>query len=490
MMADIEAGKIDVVVIYKIDRLTRSLTDFSRLIEVFERNKVSFVSVTQQFNTTTSMGRLMLNILLSFAQFEREVTGERIRDKISASKAKGMWMGGPLPLGYDVQNRLLVVNESEARLVKRLFQDFVRCRSTTDMVRELAADGQTTKSGRPISKAMLYKLMHNRIYLGEILHKGKHYPGQHRAIINQALWDAAHAVLAENNRQRASETWQRRQPPALLLGLFFTQDGERFQPAFTQKANGKMYRYYVPIRKVRFGANATRSGRLPAEPIEQLVLAQIHAALKAPEVVQAVCDSVAAATPEVTEPEVVLALRQLGSVWEQLFPVERQRGRGTASRHDRCRDARTRTMRGGLGMTRIIQTGEAIQRRGATLTTMVPIHIKRHGGRKVVISAPETPEAEAPEHHVPILNALARAYHWQRLLDEGRMSSGVEIAREESLNQSSVNELLRLTLLSPEMVLALLAGRQPKTLTLRWLKNHEMPPDWGAQREAFGRFDK
>jgi site-specific DNA recombinase len=325
LVADIEAGKIDIVVVYKIDRLTRSLTDFSRLIEVFERNKVSFVAVTQQFNTTTSMGRLMLNVLLSFAQFEREVTGERIRDKIAASKAKGMWMGGPLPLGYDVENRLLVINDVEASLVRRIFKDFVRCRSTTDMVRELTADGQTTKSGRPISKAMLYKLMHNRIYLGEILHKGKYYTGQHQAIIEQNLWDAVHAILAENNRQRASETLQRRQPEAMLLGLFYAQDGERFQPAFTRKANGKMYRYYVPIRKVRFGAKATGAGRLPAEPIEQLVLAQVHAALKAPEVVQSVCDTVAATTPAVTEPEVVLALRHLGNVWEQLFPAERQR---------------------------------------------------------------------------------------------------------------------------------------------------------------------
>ena len=325
LLADIEAGKIDIVLVYKIDRLTRSLTDFSRLIEVFERHKVSFVAVTQQFNTTTSMGRLMLNVLLSFAQFEREVTGERIRDKIAASKAKGMWMGGPLPLGYDVENRLLVINEVEANLVKRIFKDFVRCRSTTDMVRELTADGQTTKSGRPFTKQMLYKMMHNRIYWGEILHKGKYYPGQHQALIDQDLWDAVHAILAENNRQRASETLQRRQPEALLLGLFYAQDGERFQPAFTRKANGKMYRYYVPIRKVRFGAKATGAGRLPAEPIEQLVLAQVHAALKSPEVVQSVCDTVAATTPKVTEPEVVLALRHLGNVWEQLFAAERQR---------------------------------------------------------------------------------------------------------------------------------------------------------------------
>ncbi|MBL8198829.1 MAG: hypothetical protein JNJ67_07800, partial [Chromatiales bacterium] len=165
----------------------------------------------------------------------------------------------------------------------------------------------------------------NRIYLGEILHKGKYYPGQHPAIIDQGLWDAVHAILAETNRPRASETRRRRNPSSLLLGIFYTQDGERFQPAFTRKANGKMYRYYVPTRKVRFGADATCAGRLPAEAIERLVLAQIHAALQTPEVVQAVCDRVAAAKSKVTEPEVVLALRQLGNVWEQLFPAERQR---------------------------------------------------------------------------------------------------------------------------------------------------------------------
>jgi DNA invertase Pin-like site-specific DNA recombinase len=325
LMADIEAGKIDIVVVYKIDRLTRSLGDFSRLIEVFERHKVSFVSVTQQFNTTTSMGRLMLNILLSFAQFEREVTGERIRDKIAASKAKGMWMGGHPPLGYRIEDRRLIVVDVEADLVRRIFKDFAACRSTTDLVRQLAADGKTNKQGKPFSKQMLYKLMHNRVYLGEIPHKDKSYPGAHESVIDQALWDAAHAVLAENNRQRTSETWQRRQPEALLLGLFYTADGEKFQPAFTCKQNGKRYRYYVPNRKVRFGADASPAGRVPAEPIEQMVLAQVHAALKAPEMVQSVWDVVRADYPEITETEVVLPLRQLGLVWEQLFPAERQR---------------------------------------------------------------------------------------------------------------------------------------------------------------------
>ena len=325
LMADIEAGRIDIVVVYKIDRLTRNLTDFAKLIEVFERRQVSFVSVTQQFNTTTSMGRLMLNVLLSFAQFEREVTGERIRDKIAASKAKGMWMGGYTPLGYRVENRRLVIEDTEARLVRHIFHEFVRCRSTTDLVKRLMADGQTNRQGKRFCKQMVYKLLHNRVYLGHIIHKEKSYPGQHEAIIDQELWDAAHAILAENNRQRQSETWQRRQSESLLLGLFFTQDGERYQPAHTRKANGKAYRYYVPIRKLRYGADASEAGRVPAEPIEKLVLTQVYAVLKSPEAVQGVWDAIRAQHPDISEPEVVLRLREIGTVWEQLFPEERRR---------------------------------------------------------------------------------------------------------------------------------------------------------------------
>ena len=325
LMAGIEAGKIDIVVVYKIDRLTRSLGDFSRLIEVFERHRVSFVSVTQQFNTTTSMGRLMLNVLLSFAQFEREVTSERIRDKFAASKAKGMWMGGYTPLGYRVQDRRLVIEDTEAKLVRRIFHEFVRCRSATDLVKQLTADGQTTRSGTKFSKQMLYKLLHNRVYLGHIMHKEKSYPGQHQAIIEQALWDAVQGILTENNRQRTSETWQRRRPESLLQGLFHTQDGERYQASHTRKANGKAYRYYVPIRKLRFGADASDAARVPAEPIEELVLAQVHAVLRAPESVQAVWDAVREQHSSLSEPEVVLQLREIGAVWEQLFPEERRR---------------------------------------------------------------------------------------------------------------------------------------------------------------------
>ena len=205
LLADIERGLVDVVVVYKIDRLSRSLMDFAKLVEVFDANEVTFVSVTQSFNTTTSMGRLTLNILLSFAQFEREVIGERIRDKFAASRARGMWMGGWAPLGYDIRDRKLIVNEGEAALVRRIFERFVRLGSATKLVRELAQEGVRHKRGKPIDKGFLYKLLNNRLYIGEAVHKGQSHPGEHEAIIAQDLWDKVHAILQESPRKRASQ---------------------------------------------------------------------------------------------------------------------------------------------------------------------------------------------------------------------------------------------------------------------------------------------
>jgi len=238
LLADIEAGRIDIVVVYKIDRLTRSLTDVSRMIDVFERHGVSFVSVTQQFNTTTSMGRLMLNILLSFAQFEREVTGERIRDKIAASKRKGMWMGGVPPLGYDVENRRLVPNEREAKIVRHIFQRFVELGSSTLLVKELRLDGVTSKAwttqdgrvrdGKPIDKSLVYKILNNRVYLGEIRHRDQWYPGEHPPVVERRLWDAAQAILAQNSRVRGNNT--RARVPFLLKGIVVGIDGRALTP--------------------------------------------------------------------------------------------------------------------------------------------------------------------------------------------------------------------------------------------------------------------
>ncbi len=189
LLTDIEDGLIDVIVVYKIDRLSRSLMDFARLVEIFDRHSVTFISVTQSFNTTTSMGRLTLNILLSFAQFEREVIGERIRDKVAASRKRGMWMGGWAPMGYDVKDRKLVINQAEAATLRQIFERFVELGSATVLATELADKGVRNKRGRLIDKGFLYKLLNNRVYIGEAVHKGTGFPGEHQAIIDQALWD-------------------------------------------------------------------------------------------------------------------------------------------------------------------------------------------------------------------------------------------------------------------------------------------------------------
>ncbi|MEQ9811848.1 MAG: recombinase family protein [Azospirillaceae bacterium] len=212
LLADIEAGLVDIVVVYKIDRLSRALMDFARLVELFDRHQVTFVSVTQSFNTTTSMGRLTLNILLSFVQFEREVAGERIRDKFAASRKKGLWMGGHPPLGYDVVDRRLVVNEAEARTVRLIFSRFLEIGSATTLARQLAKEGITSKRGRPVDKGFVYKLLANRVYIGLTVHKGEAYPGQHAPIIDRDLWDRVHAILKESPRARAAKTRGRPRP--------------------------------------------------------------------------------------------------------------------------------------------------------------------------------------------------------------------------------------------------------------------------------------
>lgn len=334
LMTDISKGLIDIVVVYKIDRLTRSLSDFSKMVEVFERQKVSFVSVTQQFNTTNSMGRLMLNVLLSFAQFEREVTGERIRDKIAASKRKGMWMGGVPPFGYDVDKRQLLVNESEAAVVKRIFEDMLTIGSPTQIAANLTQEGITTKAwitrdGQPhagarIDKKFLHKLLRNRIYLGEIGHKGTWFPGMHAAIIDKVLWEKVHEVLARDGHDRSSETKVRSRTDALLRGLLYDPTGERMYPTYAMKKDQK-YRYYFSKSEAKFGAPGKRYSRLPALEIEGAVEAQIRTILSSPESIEAVVRLIKESGEHIDEATAVVAMRQLNKVWGQLFAVERHR---------------------------------------------------------------------------------------------------------------------------------------------------------------------
>ena len=322
LMADIEAGRVDVVVVYKIDRLSRALMDFARLVEVFDRHGVTFVSVTQSFNTTTSMGRLTLNVLLSFAQFEREVIGERIRDKVAASRKRGMWMGGFVPMGYRVENRKLVIHEPEAAIIRMIFERFIKVGSATVLARQLRAENVRSHRGRVIDKGSLYRILRNRVYVGLAVHKGAAYPGEHAAIVGQALWDKAQSILRESPRVRACQA--RVAMPALLKGLLFGPTGRAMSPTHTRRG-GKLYRYYVCQAALKGEVGDAQIRRVAAASIEAVVIDQLRALLKSPEVVMATWRAAKAEDGGFSEANVREALDRLDPLWEELFPAEQAR---------------------------------------------------------------------------------------------------------------------------------------------------------------------
>ena len=334
LIRDIENGLIDVVVVYKVDRLSRALSDFAKLIDLFDKHSVSFVSVTQQFNTTTSMGRLTLNILLSFAQFEREVIGERIRDKISATKRKGIWIGGIKPLGYDTKEKKLVIDEKEAHLVRLIFERFVILKSMTLLAKELRDQGYRTKSwvskngkqrgGRPITKGFLYKALYNRTYLGEINHKGNTYPGQHQPIIDFALWERVHSTLKESPRKRAVRT--RGLSTALLQGLAVCGGCQSvLTPTHSKKPNGRLYRYYKASAHLKNEIEDCPIGAVPAGELENIVLNQMRLALCTPEMMVRVWREAIKDDHKISEQDVRSSLQNLNLIWDELFPVEQAR---------------------------------------------------------------------------------------------------------------------------------------------------------------------
>jgi hypothetical protein len=313
---------VDVVVVYKIDRLSRSLMDFSRLVEVFDKHQVTFVSVTQSFNTTTSMGRLTLNVLLSFAQFEREVIGERIRDKFAASRKRGMWMGGWAPLGYEVRDRKLVVNEVDAKLVRSIFQRFVNVGSMTKLARELITEDVRNKYGKLIDKGILYKMLTNPVYIGVAMHKGVSYPGEHTGIIDRKIWDKVRARFQENPRKRAADT--RSRTPFLLKGIIFDLAGVAMSPTHTRKT-GRLYRYYVSQTVLKQGSRDCPVARVPAAEIEKIVIDQVRLLLLSPEIIVQTWRTARKSVEGMTESKVRSALKAFEPLWDELFPAEQSR---------------------------------------------------------------------------------------------------------------------------------------------------------------------
>src|SRR6201995_3536496 len=333
LLADLTSGRVHTVVVYKIDRLTRSLADFAKIVEILDQRSASFVSVTQQFNTTTSMGRLTLNVLLSFAQFEREVIGERIRDKIAASKRKGMWMGGVPPLGYRVEDRKLLLIGGEAEIVRAIFRRYAELGSVRLLKQELDARGINSKSwtsasgrligGKPFSRGALYLMLQNRTYLGEIVHKGQSHPGDHAPIIDRPLWNAAKSRLAANTAERTSGT--RTRQLSLLAGRLVDPDGNPMTPTHAVK-KGTRYRYYVsrPLITKDHGERSPRL-RIPAAEIEQLVASRMRQWLLDPGgIYQATRFSDASA-----QRRLLARAAEIGKIWPEL-PGGRQRALLTA----------------------------------------------------------------------------------------------------------------------------------------------------------------
>ena len=351
LLQDVENHRVDCVVVYKVDRLSRSLLDFAKIIEVFDRNGVSFVSVTQQFNTSTSMGRLILNVLLSFAQFEREIIGERIRDKVAAAKRKGKFTGGTPPLGYDIdpEKTCLVVNPDEARLVRHIFKRFAEIGSPLTVADELNKKGMTTKAwmtkngtfreGKPWNKTHIYRVLYNRTYLGEVIHKDKTYPGEHEAIVTRELWQRAHAVIENNKRHRSQHV--RAKAPALLKGIIRCGACDRAMSPVSTGTAHKNYRYYTCGRASKTGHSNCPVRSVPAGDIEGAVIQQLRAIFKSPEMIAQTYRATRLLEAEeleglgagklemeaqlVSERDVAESLRRLDPIWDELFPLEQSR---------------------------------------------------------------------------------------------------------------------------------------------------------------------
>ncbi|ABK45417.1 Resolvase, N-terminal domain [Magnetococcus marinus MC-1] len=334
LLQDIENGKVDCVCVYKIDRLSRSLVDFTKMIDLFDKHGVTFISITQSFNTTTSMGRLTLNILLSFAQFEREIAAERIQDKFAASRRKGMWMGGHPILGYDIQNRALVINQQEADQVRFIFQRYSECGSPTITLKGMADKGITNKTwtngsgklriGTPFNKSTLNRLLKNRVYIGEVVHKGNIYPGLHEAIISQELWDKVEQTIKLNNRPNS--IIPKGQTPFPLRGLVHCKHcGMAMTPTQTKKNGQVQYRYYSCSGARKGVTENCPLPNVPAGDIERLVLAQVQNLVNSPEVLAKTIFLVKAQEPAIPEHEIIGLLASISPVWDELFPLEQNR---------------------------------------------------------------------------------------------------------------------------------------------------------------------
>jgi site-specific DNA recombinase len=462
LLEDIAARKINIVIVYKVDRLTRSLADFAKIIEQFDQQGVSFVSVTQQFNTTSSMGRLTLNVLLSFAQFEREVTGERIRDKIAASKQKGMWMGGPVPLGYEVKDRKLLIKYPEAETVRHIYRRYVELGCVRLLQKDITERDIRSVSGNILSRGTLYKLLSNPIYIGQIRHKDICHTGQHEAIIDQALWDQVQQHMAGN--RIGNKTHSRKTDPSPLAGKLFDVSGERLVPIHANK-KGRRYRYYISQSLTTNSKDAASSGwRLPGpemdKTITQAVLTILH-------------DQDAIAT----------ALRDAGVASQHLlaaFKTARDADTGTII--EKFVD-RTELRPDGIHLILSLASLVPVKNTPIKITRDILMQMKRRGVEMRLVIGSDSPSRVDPA----LIKAIVRARGWFNELVSGRATTLTQIARRDGIDLGSLSRLLNITFLAPSIIESIMAGHQPADLTVEKLaKRVDLPLDWAEQKHLLG----
>jgi DNA invertase Pin-like site-specific DNA recombinase len=494
LLEDIGAGKVDTVVVYKVDRLTRSLADFAKIVEVFDGNGVSFVSVTQQFNTTTSMGRLTLNMLLSFAQFEREVTGERIRDKIAASKRKGMWMGGVVPLGYDVVDRKLIINHLEAETVRTLFLLYRQLGNVRLVKEEADRRGLRTKQRRPnngrrqgtapFTFGHIYKLLSNPIYAGEIAHKGERYAGVHQAIIDPETWDIVQARLERNAVARKHGT--NAKSCSLLAGLLFDEYGNRMVPSHASKP-GRRYRYYVS--RISPGASSTRdtAWRLPGPVVEETVLNAIDSLLSDR---LRLSDALQIHGPQMKA--LSNAAARLGKAIGKAPPAEQRRflldvvRRGEIGRGVLSLILRKQALRNLLAGNAADGRSDAADAQvDDELHLDVPIAFKRRGVEMKLVVTDHREQPPRPD--TKLIKTVAQGRGWFGQIKNGDVQSVRSLSSRLDLDQGDLSRIIPLGLLAPDIVEAILAGRQPIELTASRLKRlRRLPISWQEQRRVLG----
>lgn len=496
LLSDVASGKVNVILLYKIDRLTRSLSDFARIVDVLDQAGASFVSITQSFNTTTSMGRLTLNMLLSFAQFEREVTGERIRDKIAASKRKGMWMGGPVPLGYIVRDRKLTIEPREAEQVRHIMRRYLVVGSVRSLVEELNADGYRTKvqnrtsgphkGGCPYRRGTIYHMLANRIYRGDIVHKGEAYPGEHEAIVSEDLWDEVQRALA--GRSQGGSTRQAARWPSLLINLLHDGEGRLMVPSHsTRKMSNddgatqrRRYRYY----QTRPDAEGGVAWRVTASDIEPLIRDRLATFLEDQRAIIAMAvdrgaDVINAILSSALGMAAKLRSQATGECRETIEHIVRRIDLAEDNIAICINDAGLRVQ---LGLPE--RQSEADDQ--AALVLHCPVVKVRRGHALRLILPPSMPAIPPRQRDEKLVQLVADAHAARKLMMENPGRAVASIAADQGRCRTRLSKLVGLSCLAPDIVTAIVEGRQPIKLTARMLTTIDLPLCWREQRVALG----